>query len=49
MSLAPLLNAAPVISFHAFAAMTAFGLGIVQFASPRARCRIGPLAGSGSR
>src|SRR6266576_184694 len=35
MSLAPLLNAAPAIPVHAFAAMTAFGLGVVQFAAPR--------------
>jgi len=35
MSLAPLLNAAPAIPVHAFAAMTAFGLGVVQFAAPK--------------
>jgi uncharacterized membrane protein len=35
MSLAPLLDAAPAIPFHAFAAMTAFVLGIVQFAAPK--------------
>ena len=35
MSLAPLLHAAPAIPLHAFAAMTAFGLGIVQFAAPK--------------
>jgi uncharacterized membrane protein len=29
-SLAPLLNAEPVIQVHAFAAMAAFALGIVQ-------------------
>jgi uncharacterized membrane protein len=29
MSLAPLLNAAPAIPLHAFAAMAAFVLGIV--------------------
>jgi uncharacterized membrane protein len=35
MSLAPLLNAAPAITLHAFAAMTAFALGLVQFAAPK--------------
>ena len=35
MSLAPLLNAAPAIPFHALAAMGAFVLGIVQFAAPK--------------
>jgi uncharacterized membrane protein len=35
MSLAPLLNAAPEIQVHAFAAMSAFALGIVQFAAPK--------------
>src|SRR5262249_40987191 len=35
MSLAPLLNAAPVIQVHAFAAMAAFTLGIVQLSAPK--------------
>ena len=35
MSLAPLLNAVPQIPIHAFAAMAAFVLGIVQFAAPK--------------
>jgi uncharacterized membrane protein len=35
MSLAPLLDAAPAIPVHAFAAMTAFVLGVVQFAAPK--------------
>jgi uncharacterized membrane protein len=35
MSLAPLLDAAPAISLHGFAAMAAFALGIVQFAAPK--------------
>jgi uncharacterized membrane protein len=35
MSLAPLLNAEPVIQVHAFAAMGAFVLGIVQLAAPK--------------
>ena len=35
MSLAPLLDAAPVIPLHAFAAMAAFVLGLVQFAAPK--------------
>jgi uncharacterized membrane protein len=35
MSLAPLLDAAPAIPFHALAAMAALALGIVQFAAPK--------------
>ena len=35
MTLAPLLDAAPAIPLHAFAAMAAFVLGIVQFAAPK--------------
>jgi uncharacterized membrane protein len=35
MSLAPLLDAAPAIPIHAFAAMTAFVLGVVQLAAPK--------------
>src|ERR1700716_4477279 len=35
MTLAPLLNAALAIPLHAFAAMAAFVLGIVQFAAPK--------------
>jgi uncharacterized membrane protein len=35
VSLAPLLNAAPTIQIHAFAAMAAFALGIVQLAAPK--------------
>jgi uncharacterized membrane protein len=35
MSLSPLLDAAPAIPLHAFAAMTAFVLGLVQFAAPK--------------
>ena len=35
MTLAPLLEAAPAIPLHAFAAMAAFVLGIVQFAAPK--------------
>jgi uncharacterized membrane protein len=35
MSLAPLLNAAPAIPAHAFAAMAAFLLGAVQLAAPK--------------
>ena len=35
MTLAPLLNAAPVIQVHAFSAMGAFALGIVQLAAPK--------------
>ena len=35
MNLAPLLDAAPAIPLHAFAAMAAFVLGIVQFAAPK--------------
>src|ERR1700722_8489936 len=35
MSLAPLLEATPAIELHAFAAMAAFALGLVQFAAPK--------------
>jgi uncharacterized membrane protein len=35
VNLAPLLNAAPAIPLHAFAAMTAFVLGVVQLAAPK--------------
>ena len=35
MSLAPLLNAAPAIQVHAFAAIGAFALGAVQLAAPK--------------
>jgi uncharacterized membrane protein len=35
MSLAPLLDAAPAIPLHAFAAMAAFILGVVQLAAPK--------------
>jgi uncharacterized membrane protein len=35
MTLAPLLEAAPAIPLHAFAAMSAFVLGLVQFAAPK--------------
>jgi uncharacterized membrane protein len=35
MTLAPLLAAAPVIQVHAFAAMAAFVLGVVQLAAPK--------------
>jgi uncharacterized membrane protein len=35
MTLAPLLDAAPVIQVHAFAALGAFTLGVVQLAAPK--------------
>ena len=35
MSLAPLLQASPAIQVHAFAAMAAFALGLVQLAAPK--------------
>jgi uncharacterized membrane protein len=35
MSLAPLLEAPGTIPLHAFAAMAAFALGVVQFAAPK--------------
>jgi len=35
MTLAPLLDAAPVIQVHAFAALGAFALGLVQFLAPK--------------
>jgi uncharacterized membrane protein len=48
MNLAPLLEAAPAIPLHAFAAMAAFLLGLVQFAAAKGtRCRTGRSAGSG--
>jgi uncharacterized membrane protein len=39
MSLAPLLQASPVIQIHAAAAMAAFALGLVQFALPKGTTR----------
>jgi uncharacterized membrane protein len=35
LSLAPLLNAPPAIQIHAFAAMAAFALGVVQLSAPK--------------
>jgi uncharacterized membrane protein len=35
MSLTPLLEAPGTIPLHAFAAMAAFGLGVVQFVAPK--------------
>jgi len=35
MSLAPLLDAPPAIELHAFGAMTAFALGVVQLSAPK--------------
>jgi len=35
MSLAPLLDTTPAIPLHAFAAMAAFVLGVVQLAAPK--------------
>ena len=35
MSLAPLLNAGPTIEIHAFAAMAAFVVGLVQLSAPK--------------
>ena len=35
MTVAPLLDATPAIPLHAFAAMGAFVLGVVQFAGPK--------------
>jgi len=35
MTLAPLLDASPAIKLHAFAAMTAFVLGVVQLSAPK--------------
>jgi uncharacterized membrane protein len=35
VTLEPLLSASPAIQLHAFAAMTAFGLGLVQLAAPK--------------
>ena len=35
MTLAPLLDAPPVIQVHAFAAIAAFAIGLVQLAAPK--------------
>jgi uncharacterized membrane protein len=35
VSLAPLLNASPAVQLHAFAAMSAFALGVVQLAASK--------------
>ena len=35
MTLAPLLNASPTIQIHAFSAMAALVLGVVQFGAPK--------------
>jgi len=35
LTLAPLLQASPAIQLHAFAAMTAFALGVVQLTAPK--------------
>jgi hypothetical protein len=35
MNLAPLLSASPAIQVHAFAAMSAFALGLVQLSAPK--------------
>ncbi len=35
MGFAPLLDAAPAIQLHAFAAMAAFALGVVQLSAPK--------------
>ena len=35
MTLAPLLNASPVIQVHTFAALAAFALGVVQLSAPK--------------
>jgi uncharacterized membrane protein len=35
MTLTPLFHASPAIQIHAFAAMAAFVLGVVQFAAPK--------------
>jgi len=39
MSLAPLWNAGPTIQIHAFAAVAAFAVGLVQFAAPKGTVR----------
>src|SRR6516165_11551439 len=35
VTLAPLFSASPAIKLHAFAAMAAFGLGVVQLSAPK--------------
>jgi very-short-patch-repair endonuclease len=42
MTLAPLLAASSVIQLHAFAAMAAFALGIVQLSAPKGTVPFGP-------
>jgi hypothetical protein len=49
MTLQPLLEAMAATRFHAFAAMGAFALGVVQLAAPKGTGRIARSAGSGSR
>ena len=44
MTLAPLIDAPPVIRFHAFFAFAAIGLGAVQLLAPK-----GTLTASGDR
>jgi uncharacterized membrane protein len=39
MTLAPLLAASPAVQMHAFAAMTAFVLGVVQLSAPKGTIR----------
>jgi len=39
MNFAPLLSASPAIQVHAFAAMSAFALGIMQLAAPKGTLR----------
>ena len=35
LSLAPLLNTSPAIQLHAFSAMAAFALGVIQLSAPK--------------
>lgn len=49
MSLTPLLDAAPAIPLHAFAAMAAFVLGTVQLAAPKGTLPHRSSGGSGWR
>jgi uncharacterized membrane protein len=47
MTLAPLLSASPAIKPHAFTAMAAFALGVVQLSGPKGTSLIATSAGRG--
>jgi uncharacterized membrane protein len=47
LTLAPLLDASPIIRFHAAFAFAAIGLGAVQLLAPKERSRTGRSVGRG--